>query len=50
MALHRSPDYQTSFRSIGLSVQQKFNIDFQADGNGGHLVFPIRTIVATSDL
>ena len=33
MALYRSPDYQTSFKSISLSVQEKkFNIDFQ-DGN-----------------
>ena len=29
MALYHSPDYQTSFESIGLSVQEKkFNIDF----------------------
>ena len=34
MALYRSPDYQTSFGSVGLSVQEKkFNIDFQ---DGGH--------------
>ena len=26
MALYRSPDYQTSFESIGLSVQEKFLI------------------------
>ena len=43
MALYRSPDYQTSFESISLSVQEKkFNIDFQ---DGGHLGFPIRTFL-----
>ena len=44
MALYRSPD---KFESIGLSVQKKFNIDFQ---DGGHLGFPIRRILATADL
>ena len=45
MALYRSPDYQTSFKSVGLSVQEKkFNTDFQ---DGGHLGFPIRTVLAT---
>ena len=35
MALYHSPDYQTSFHTIGLSVQEKkFNIDFL---DGGHL-------------
>ena len=30
MALYRSPDYQTGFELVGLSVQEKkFNIDFQ---------------------
>ena len=48
MAQYCSPDYQTSFESIGLSSQEKkFNIDFQ-DGN--HLGFPIRMILATFDL
>ena len=48
MALYRSSDYQTSFESIGLSFQEKkFNIDFQDDG---HLGFPIRMILTTSDL
>ena len=48
MALYCSPDYQTSFESISLSVQEKkFNIDFQ---DGGHLGFPIRMILATFDL
>ena len=48
MALYRSPDYQTSFKSTGLSVQEKkFNIEFQ---DGSHLEFPIRMILATFDL
>ena len=48
MALYRSPDYQTSFESVDLSVQEKnFNIDFQ---DGGHLGFPIRMNLATSHL
>ena len=48
MALYRSPAYQTSFESTGLSVQEKkFNIVFQDDG---HLGFPIRTVLATFDL
>ena len=45
MALYHSPDYQTNFESVGLSVQEKkFNIDFQDLG------FPIRKILATFDL
>ena len=45
MALYRSPDYQTSFEAVGISAQKKkFNIDFQ---DGGHLGFPIRTILVT---
>ena len=45
MALYHSPDYQTSFRSTGLSVQmKKFNIDFQDSGHGSHLGFPNRMI------
>ena len=49
MALYHSPDYQTNFKSTGLSVQEKFNIpvDFQ---DGDHLGFPIRMILATFDL
>ena len=48
IALYCSPDYQTSFESIGRSVQEKkFNIDFQ---NGHHLGFPIRMILATFDI
>ena len=46
MVLYHSPDYQTSFKSVGLLVQ-KFNIDFQ---DVGHLGFPIGTILATFDL
>ena len=34
-------------KSIGLSVQEKRKIDFQ---DGGHLGFPIETILATLDL
>ena len=35
---------------MGLSIQEKFTIDFQ-DGNcGGNHVFPIRTILAVFDL
>ena len=45
MTLYRSPDYQISFETIGLSIQEKkFNIDFQ---DGGHLGLPIRMILAT---
>ena len=47
MALYRSPDYETSFESIDLLVQENFNIGFQDDS---HLGFPIRTISATFDL
>ena len=47
-ALYRSSDYQTSFESVGIWVQEKkFNIDFQ---DGGHLGFPIRMILASFDL
>ena len=48
MALYRSPDYQTSFESIDLLLQEKkFKIDFQDDC---HLEFLIRMILATFDL
>ena len=48
MALYSSPDNQTGFESVGLSVQErKFNIDVQDEG---HLGFPIRTNLATFDL
>ena len=37
--------------SIGLSAQEKKRkIDFQDDDHGGHLGFPIGTILATFDL
>ena len=42
MALYHSPDYETSFESAGLSVQEKLNIDLQ-DGSHG-------MILATFDL
>ena len=43
MALYRSPDYQTSVESIGLSVQEKkkFSIDVEDGGYGDHLGFPM---------
>ena len=45
MALYRSPDYQLSFESTDLSVQEKiFNIDFQDGG------VPIRMSLATFNL
>ena len=47
MDLYRSPDYQISLSQLAFRVQKKFNIDFQ---DGGHLGFPIRTILATFDL
>ena len=48
MALYHSPDYQTSFESVCLSVQEKkFNIDLQ---DGGRLGFPVRMILAIFDL
>ena len=43
MALYRPPDYQISF----LSVQEKFNIDFQDGCQGDDLGFPIRTVLPT---
>ena len=48
MALYNSPDYQTSFKSIGFSVQEKkFNIGFQ---DGRHLGLPDQMILAIFDL
>ena len=47
MALYRTPDYQTSFEHTGLSIQEKFNIDFQ---DGGYLGCPIRMILAIFNL
>ena len=44
MALYHLPNYQTSFESTGLSVQEKkFNINFQ---DGSHPCFTIKTILA----
>ena len=38
MNMYRSPDYQASFETVGLSVQEKkFNIDFQGGSHCGHL-------------
>ena len=40
----------TKFQSIGLSVQEKKRkIDFKDGGHGGHLGFPIGTILAIFD-
>ena len=40
-----------NFKSIALSIQEKkFKIDFQDGGHGGHLGFPISTILAIFDL
>ena len=39
---YRSPEYQTHFESIGLSVQEEFKIDFQDGDCSSHLRFPIR--------
>ena len=40
----------TKFKSIGLSVQMKRNIDFQDGGHGGHLGLQTGTILAIFDL
>ena len=40
MALYHSSNYQTSFQSVGFSIQKKFNIDFQDGGHGGIFDFP----------
>ena len=50
MALYRSPMYQTSFESIGFSVQEKLRIHFQDDAHGSHIGFLIGTILAIYDL
>ena len=39
MAQYCSSDYQTSFKLIGLSVQEKFKRDFQDGSHGDHLGF-----------
>ena len=50
--IYKSPwCFLPSFESIGLSVQEKkWKIDFQDSRHGGHLGFPIRTILALFDL
>ena len=50
--IYMSPGcFQVSLESIGLSVQEKKRkIDFQDGGHGGHLGFPIGTILAIFDL
>ena len=45
MALYRSPKYQTSLESIGLSIQ-KIKIDFQDSSCGSHPEFLIGMISA----
>ena len=39
-----------SFESTGLSFFEKFKIDFQDDGYGSHLRFPIRMILTFFEL
>ena len=50
--IYNSPRcYLSNFESNGLSVQEKKRkIDFQYGHHGGHLGFPIRIILAISDL
>ena len=50
--IYKSPQYcQPSFDSIAISVQEgKFKINFHDGGRGGHLGFPIETILAIFDL
>ena len=50
--IYKSPRYSlSSFQSIGLSVQEKTSkIDFQDGDCSSHIGFPIRTILAISDL
>ena len=50
--IYKSPRcFLASLVSIGLSVQEKKRkIDFQDGGHGGHLGFPIGTILASFDL
>ena len=40
----------SSFESVGLSVQEKFKIDFQDGDCGGHLQFRIVIFLASFDL
>ena len=50
--IYKSPQcFLPSFKSIGFPVlEKKRKIDFQDGGHGGHLGFPIGTILAISDL
>ena len=50
--IYKSPRcFLASLEAIGLSVQEKKRkIDFQDGGHGGHLGFPIGSILATFDL
>ena len=50
--IYKSPTYFiSSFESIGLSVQEnKFKLDFKDGDFGGHIAFPIGTILAIFDL
>ena len=45
-----TPIFPTKFLVMWLSVQEKFKIDFQDGCRGGHLGFPIQTILAIFDL
>ena len=49
--IYKSPRcFLASLEAIGLSVQKKRKIDFQDGCHGGHLGFPIGTILAIFDL
>ena len=50
--MYKSPRcFLPSFKSIGILVQEKKRkIDFQDRGDGGHLGFPVETILAMFDL
>ena len=50
--IYKSPQwFLPSLESVGLSVQEKKRkIDFQDGGQGGHLGFPIGTILVIFDL
>ena len=50
--IYKSPQcFLPSFKSIGFPVlEKKRKIDIQDGGHGGHLGFPIGTILAISDL
>ena len=50
MALYRSPDYQTSSSQLAFWFKRRSSIQCTDFQDGGHLGFPIRTILATFDL